>query len=154
MSVLRVHEDWERREYNAESAEAEGAKRGLNVVASDERHLQLDLDTPMTEQQREALEILKRDTDLVDRELTTVSQHGRHHHYILLTRELDLHTRIMLQAVLGSDPRRELLSAMREGVRDPELVLFETDEEYPIVLRFLDRQDELLLWERGRSEAA
>jgi hypothetical protein len=153
MSELRVHTEWETKEYNAPLVADVAHDRGLNMVEADAHHLQLDLDKPRTAEQEAALDILMRDTDLVEALLTTVSQHGKQHLYVRLSRALDLKTRVMLQAILGSDPRRELLSAMREGVRDPELVLFETDAEYPLVLSFLGREQELAEWKRNREAA-
>jgi hypothetical protein len=62
--------------------------------------------------------------------LMTTSRNGNRHLYIKLSRSYPELVRIALQAVLGSDPTRELLSALQSEVSMPAAVaLFETANE-------------------------
>lgn len=62
--------------------------------------------------------------------LTTVSRRGNRHRYIKLTRPYPELVRICLQAVLNSDPTRELLAALQSEVGMPAAVaLYEKPKE-------------------------
>lgn len=103
--------------------------------------LQLDLDTD------EAYATYQKNWPLVARfwdltridALETRSKSGRKHVYVKTTSALKNATRIQLQAFLGSDATRELLSLSRlERAIWPASVLFETQEEAVRVKQFLD----------------
>lgn len=66
--------------------------------------------------------------------LTTISRGGNRHVYIRLARPYPELVRIALQACLGSDPTREMLSALQSEVGMPAAVaLYETATEAPKV---------------------
>lgn len=54
---------------------------------------------------------------------------GRHHVYVTFERDLSVWERVALQAVLGSDRTRELLSVLRILSGDPNPTLFFEKEE-------------------------
>lgn len=121
--------------------EEDAAERGLQVVPSDDWHLQLDIDRPYKlldikdDKLAEVERLFYGESGMFSGEsLITTSQHGNHHRYLRLSKPLPLPVRIALQALMGSDPVREMLSLLRaygctEDLRTPQLVLFETDEE-------------------------
>lgn len=139
MNKLHLNTIAEQREYNATDVYTLARERGVTAVEADDMHLQIDMDEPASLKAIAAYEILKDETDMVVDSLVTRSQNGHHHVYVRLKHPLDLRSRIALQSMFGSDPKRELLSLMRIDIRDPELVLFETEEELPRVLEFLGR---------------
>lgn len=114
---------------------------GLNLVESASDLLLCDLDTP------ESVKVfwdrfgdLEEIPDLIKgKPLLTISKSGKKHGYVRLARELNELERIGLQAVLGSDTKREALSVQRSigKTRDGASVLFETDEEINRVRAFI-----------------
>lgn len=69
--------------------------------------------------------------------LTTTSRNGGKHIYIRLQKELDVPTRIALQASLGSDRTRELLGILRELVGgERPCCMLETPEEYEKIMKW------------------
>lgn len=67
--------------------------------------------------------------------LYTTSKSGNTHIYIQLTQPMDNMMRIVIQAALGSDPIREVLSAIRciQGAGSISTALFEMNKFAPIV---------------------
>lgn len=104
-------------------------QRGVEVIVNDDNTiLQLDLDSEPT-----PLHIQAWDTwGEIQGFLDTKSPGGRRHRYVKLSRPWPLQTRIGLQAALGSDPVREIISLqaiLTIGDQKPESVLFETPAE-------------------------
>lgn len=126
---------------------------GLVVFHSRPDLLMLDVDDP--DQKAVVLDRLlsfNREAPLYVRDsLWTTSKSGKGLHlYVVLSEGLREGERLALQAALGSDPVRELLSTIRHLLRvaaddpfDPKLqepsVLFETKAEAGRVTEFLDR---------------
>jgi hypothetical protein len=111
----------------------EAAKElGLVVVESNSTTLLLDIDSKTAYRQTERLleSLNKNLPDLVHSVHQTTSKSGNLHIYIKLNEPLPLETRLLLQAALGSDPMRELLSYIRttKGIRKVASVLFETTQ--------------------------
>lgn len=107
--------------YNAARNVKEVAEAlGLTLVLPADNELQLDIDTPAQRQQFTAHLGLVQDfvSCVVDRE--TVSKGGNSHIYLKLGRAISPTERVALQAMLGSDPKREFLSLMRVWYQ-PEL---------------------------------
>jgi hypothetical protein len=107
-------------------------KNGLDIVLPDPDQLFLDIDDADGEAQLAGmLDVL---TDLLDVgvEKRTTSAGGNHHVYLRVglpfAAALDPVTRIALQACLGSDRKRELLSLLRilHRLDRPPTVFFET----------------------------
>lgn len=123
---------------------------GLKVFVADNHHLQLDLDKPKTpkevvHQEGEIWQILAEMWELTEIH-DTESQHGGVHRYIKLPDGLSEPVRIALQVILGSDPKRELLSLLRHVRAElgmspgrPHVVLFETAAEAQGVEQFLGK---------------
>lgn len=115
--------------------------KGLEIVLPTAFQLQLDIDQPWT---HHVSDRLTKNTDVIEvicrnklriREVlwrllerasiekweAWKSSGGNCHVMLTLSREMDLETRISLQAILGSDPMRELLNLSRAwcGAEDP-----------------------------------
>ena len=105
--------------------------RGLRVVRPGPKDIQLDIDTPEQLAHYTAqLELLNHLTqDQFSEVKRTVSPGGNTHVYVRSHRPLQPTTRIAFQTLLGSDPKRELLSMARLMVMGDDLctVLFERD---------------------------
>jgi hypothetical protein len=89
---------------------AEDARRqGFIVHYSDEYTLQLDLDTPASLQTwvKQGPAILLRENVEVENIIEYASKSGNTHVIIECLNAMDISTRIRLQRLLGSDPRRE-----------------------------------------------
>lgn len=125
-----------------EEAYQYAGERQLSVIQSHPRILQLDLDTAEDVQfMRDQLrlwvdaEVKARVDGLpvtgykLGKPMLTKSKSGHWHAYIRVNKPLTLQQRIMFQACLGSDRKRELLSLMRQcrGESTPVL-LFETKQ--------------------------
>jgi hypothetical protein len=110
--------------------------RDLNVelmlVPNDVLTLDLDNGAPI---KKAAMEVLENQS-LVLRTLTTISRSGNRHVYIQLAKEFGTVERIAMQAALGSDPAREMLSTLDPECEAP-IVLFETKEEIEKVRQWL-----------------
>ncbi len=123
---------------------AENRGPNIRVVESDDWHLQLDHDAakdgsfPAIADRLQLLD----DDGLIEAGvyLMTTSPGGNRHIYLKLKKQKTEEERIMLQAMLGSDGKRELLSYL--GTKHPRVVLFETEEEYVRVCAFLGRKYE------------
>ena len=83
---------------------------GVKVVLPEPRQLQLDIDLPkLPEGYTEQLYILNQINPVV-REHTTTSKSGNLHVYITLTNDITPVERVLFQACMGSDIKRELLT--------------------------------------------
>lgn len=125
-------------------------ERGLHLVESRPRLLQIDLDSEgAVEAFYQRLKVLE-DNGVMPKflavphpVLATTSQNGNKHVYLKTQLQLSLLERIGLQSLLGSDPTRELLALCRycsdklDEAKRPVLCLFETDEEIERVRNFL-----------------
>lgn len=106
---------------------------GLEVVLPDEYTLQLDLDVPFNGYSEEAYgqdfltKVNAVYTNFGIEDITfTKSKSGRTHGFIRLTEPVTAVERILLQAALGSDGLREILSFKRVKRGDPTpTLLFE-----------------------------
>lgn len=135
---------------NRRKAIEEAERRGLKVVEADDLTLQLDLDrpfatkSPVSQQELDVADIFREhfadEEDGVVKRLYTASQNGNEHRYLRLRKPLSVEARIALQAILGSDPKREILSLLRvvRGVA-PAIVLFEMPEVEATVKEFLEK---------------
>ena len=82
----------------------------VKIVLPEPRQLQLDIDSPtLPESYTEQLYILNQINPVV-MESTTKSKSGNLHVYITLTNDITPIERVMLQACMGSDIKRELLT--------------------------------------------
>lgn len=103
-------------------------ERGCEVVLGTDRTLQLDLDdkAALDRYQHIYNQIQKHFPDLIQSKEEWASMSGVGRHVVLrLSLALDIHQRIALQSLLGSDPIRELLSYRRALAGVPnETVLF------------------------------
>lgn len=123
--------------------EAEAHKKGLVVVYMEDDELALDLDGGAS-MRLDVLTALNANRLIVSKSLTTVSKSLNKHLYLKIidpnTLQPETFTpieRIALQAALGSDPIRELLSTLRAkmGSECPS-VMFETVQESLNVARW------------------
>lgn len=144
MTVIRFAEAVAEHEYNQRDVWQQAKDRGgLIVVVDSNDHLQLDFDRPITTQDDEVFELFKKMTELVIDHLDTRSQNGNTHRYIRLSKPVYQKDRLLLQAALGSDGKREIISLCRipSGL-EPIGCLFETPEEYIRVKKYLGLKDE------------
>ncbi len=111
-------------------------KLGVNAVFPRADELFIDLDEGM-QLNAVTLEVMN-DHNYITNELHTVSRNGNQHVYYRLIKSFSVSDRIALQAALGSDPQKELLSALDSACECP-VVLFETDKEFGNVLVWRER---------------
>lgn len=124
----------------AKQKEEKAKFMGLKMVKSNDLMLLLDLDSDAhVEDFERSMGILKEAKyPLVGKHLITISKRGKKHAYVRLSKPLGLMERIGLQAVLGSDRKREALSILEllKGYEEPT-VLFETPEGHSAVVKWL-----------------
>lgn len=94
--------------------------------------LDIDLNKGFKLNERE-LEVMK-NRMLVQRYLETISKSGNRHYYIKLSYDMPLTERAAFQALLGSDPMRELLTLTND---QNFYVLYETPLEAHRVMAFM-----------------
>ncbi len=93
-----------------EKAESEG----FEVVKGDSTHLLLDLDTVAQKDQYTALfSMFDQKYGGACEEARWLSKSGNLHVVVKTTQEFEPMARLVLQAVLGSDPKREMLGVRR-----------------------------------------
>lgn len=111
-----------------ESIEAAAAEKNLTCIFPNANEAQIDLDGDAQLNER-VLEVLRsnRPFPRIDR-MQTTSKSGNRHVHLRFDRPLKTLERIVIQACLGSDPVREILSLLRhnEG-SDYCTALFETE---------------------------
>lgn len=118
-------------------------ERGLIAIKSAVNLLQLDLDGEFAKAQHPELLKMFQDVfpDVVipNGILTTVSQHGGLHVYLVTHRNFNERERISYQLMLGSDPKREILNLKRMTNHDglALITLFETPANAILVSQFL-----------------
>lgn len=126
--------------YREAEAETVAKDLGLNLVEAPANVLMCDLDDkPSMDLFWERFGDLEELDAVIGKPLITTSKSGKKHGYIRLKQEFSPLERIGLQAVLGSDNKREFLSVRRVlgDLRDVASVLFETDEEIDKVRAFI-----------------
>lgn len=106
-------------------------RMNLVPVPAKENELQLDLDTPEQEEQYRRMRKHVEDVYPIKDVIETPSKSGRTHVRIYTAYPLSVEERIALQAILGSDPKKELCSLRRwlQGDEIP-ILLFEKSETY------------------------
>lgn len=113
---------------------------GLKMVVGSPDLLLIDLDNGASlDKFNENLNILKEfPAHFIKGYLLTKSKSGNTHAYVKLKKEFGVLERIGLQAVLGSDTKRESLSVLEltKEYEEPT-VLFETPSEYDKVMQWL-----------------
>lgn len=130
-------------EYNTTEAAPERAlEKGLAMISPGPRDILLDLDTP---------EDVEKFDELYDRfhknlgislVTQTVSKSGNTHVYLKSNTEISNTERLLIQAALGSDPKRELLGLLqlRAGIKHYSQ-LFETKQAVLTVIEHYDMID-------------
>lgn len=115
---------------NAEEVEAIAASLGLVCFIADDRELQLDLDNnKIPVHLARVTEVLEQNGWSVVDTLRTTSKGGGAHLYIKMGVAIGPLQRIALQAMLGSDPVREVLSMLRLSAgATASTALFETPD--------------------------
>jgi hypothetical protein len=116
----------------AKEAENIAAREGLTAFFARDNELFLDFDQPFPG--RVLLILLEQ--DLIQSELRTVSRNGNTHVYLRLNRFVSLFERLALQAVLQSDPVKEILTTLRALDGEGVIALFETSIEAIRVARW------------------
>lgn len=105
---------------------------GLTAFFADDYELQLDLDQPYGRalESVRIRQVLKDNGVTIASKLQTRSKSGNMHVYFRLATPMTCLMRIALQACLGSDPVREVLSVLRDLKNAEETTaLFETADE-------------------------
>lgn len=115
---------------------------GLIAVFPRDDELMLDIDRPYCGQIAELVNKENWDIMLerikVKSFLITRSKSGNAHIYVWIDRVLDEFSRVALQACLGSDSKREILSWMRraDGEGAATTCCFETEQEFDRIVRW------------------
>lgn len=113
------------------NARRDADARGLEMYEPKDREFLVDLDDTESQYVMEALIPLARRVG-IDVRLTKItrSQHGNKHAYLEVPFPLTALERLLLQAVFGSDRKRELLAfaRYRKGI-EPTSVLFEVPKK-------------------------
>lgn len=119
--------------YTRSGEESVRYARKMNLVPdiAEENELQLDLDTPEQEEQYRRMRPHVEDVYDIEDVIETPSKSGRTHVRIYTAYPLSVEERIALQAILGSDPKKELCSLRRwlQGDQIP-ILLFEKPETF------------------------
>ncbi len=120
---------------NSENAYKRAEEEGLLVVLPDSHTLQIDYDKPAVDER--FIELLSTFEDNFEVEQPIIykqSRRGNLHIIIRLKEEITPTERILLQAALGSDGKREILSFKRIKTGDPTPTLFfETNDAHTTV---------------------
>lgn len=98
-------------------------QRGLAVVYARENVLQLDLDTEDAKRQYAKLRPLVETFWIIENETSWPSKSGNLHVELTLSRPLPAPMRIALQAILGSDPKRETFCLAKYAKDDPNPIM-------------------------------
>lgn len=101
-------------EDDSEKASSKAKELGLDIIPPGPNEVQIDLDTPADIKHLNAgLKILKDKHEGYKLTQLTTSKSGNKHVYITFDRKWEPMERIIVQACLGSDRKRELLGMMR-----------------------------------------
>lgn len=106
-------------------ANAEKGEYGpVNVVRSNSVRLLCDLDSPEAVHQFDEVLPIVESMYGVDNVQAWVSRSGNQHRAVTIKNALGVHTRLALQAMLGSDGVKEALSLkrVREGQHEPSIL--------------------------------
>ncbi len=120
------------------------ASKGLKCVFPEEDELQLDYDNPDSDMGAydKVLTCLGNHDWVVKGWLKTTSAGGNAHYYVKLDKPMQVLQRMIVQAAMGSDPIREVLSMVRHSHKSPQpLALFEKPAEYMRVLAWRKRMN-------------
>lgn len=117
-------------DYLPESPDEKATRLGVRVVRPKPNELFLDIDSSgALDQCEELLKIFRGfDPDPVEKVVVNPSfKRGHYHVTVTLAAPVNMTERLMLQAMLGSDPKRELLGLrqMYQGLYDDASVFFE-----------------------------
>lgn len=118
--------------YTRSGGESVQYARKMNWIATpaDDNELQLDIDTPEQEEQYRRMRPHVEDVYPITDVIETPSKSGNTHVRIYTAYPLSVEERIALQAILGSDPKKELCSLRRWLKEDPiPILLFEKEEQ-------------------------
>jgi hypothetical protein len=88
-------------------------REGLVCILPQSTELQIDIDQGEDDVDGRVIDALHKNGILVNSQLSTKSRGGGKHVYMQLNRPLEPVERVALQACLGSDPVREVLSFLR-----------------------------------------
>lgn len=132
-----------------EEVEEIAKTQGLVAVLPREDEIMLDIDQPTWKIDQKLVQVLSDNGYQLNHGRTTISKNKKRHVYYRTNRKLTDHERILLQAILGSDSTRELLSMIRltEGSKCPT-ALFETKAMVKLVEAWrkdCDKKDEDML---------
>lgn len=118
-AIYRV-EDEEGRQQSINEARL----KGFTVVIADDWHLLLDIDSQDIPKEFWSILSMCFDRFGIVVEDIWLSKSGNNHIVIKLDRPLPVLYRIALQSILGSDPRRDIMSlcSVEIGVKDPILL--------------------------------
>jgi hypothetical protein len=97
------------------------AALGLDVVVPDSNTLVLDIDATSLPAYFFELETMLGNFFKIKKREVTISKSGNYHVYLTMEKSFTVLERIALQAILGSDPKKELLSLVREKNPDCRL---------------------------------
>jgi len=110
----------------------------FNLIAdvAEENELQLDLDTPEQEDQYRRMLPHVEDVYDIEEVIETPSKSGHTHVRLFTAYPLSVEERVALQAILGSDPKKELCS-LRRWLSGDELpiLLFEKPETIERIIK-------------------
>lgn len=124
------------RQQTAAQLKAVSSKLGLFVVIPQDDELVLDIDAGMQVNER-VYQVLVDDSYLFDHHglerLHTVSKSNNLHVYLKLRCEFGPGERIAMQAALGSDPMKEMLSALTLQSSKVPIAMFETDASVRLI---------------------
>lgn len=99
----------------ARDPHVEAREKGLVAVLPEEDQLFLDIDhTDDLKVMRDVIKVLRHNGFVIWEERRTTSKSGNVHVYLRCERALGTLERVLLQACLGSDRKREVLSYLRE----------------------------------------
>lgn len=113
--------------------------KGLVAIIPEANELQLDLDNPPYVINGNVLKCLWNKGVEIQDTLKTISPGGNKHIYVRVSKDMTAMERIAIQACLGSDPVREVLSVLRVEAWDCPSALFETPEWADKVQKWRDK---------------
>lgn len=94
---------------NVKNPDLFAALHGLIIVEPEPRQLQLDIDVKLSDSYYHVLHVIGELNPILSGYRTT-SKSGNTHEYITLSRDITPIERLLMQACLGSDPMREILT--------------------------------------------
>lgn len=126
-------------EYRLNAVYERAEALGVHVILPPPNVLTVDLDndTSKAVYDENIGILLNQEPEFVERTVVTTSRNGNQHMYIQLNRVVTELERLGLQAMLGSDPKREILghARLQHGI-EPVSVMFETEDQVDLATRF------------------